>query len=863
MIQQIIDKGCGSRPAEEVYEIEQLTTDLKRLSLTTRDLDRAQNVIDSLEYSQRPLRHGTISEAHEETFEWALRAPAVVRDDLEAPNRNTQVDQGRLYRWLQAESGIFWISGKPGSGKSTFLKFVADHERTKKLLGDWAQPRDIILASHYFWSTGTIMQRSQQGLWQSLLLGLIRQLPHLISQICPEQWSRVVEHGTRYPSRHNWTSAELRECLKRVADLDPNKLTARVCLFIDGLDEFDGDHLDMMGILLNLSRSPILKLCVSSRPWNVFETSLGQSPKICMHELTHDDILNYTRNRLATHPRWNLAVDGDAAQGELLIESVTQRTQGVFLWVFLITKLLREGLSNEDTFEELEAFMNSVPPDLEEFFKRILDGVTHVYHHKMAGFLQIAASAEEPLDFLIYHFHENEYRDVNYSVKAPVGYLKVDEVDRIRSRTRKRLNSLTQGLLEIDQDGTVQFIHRTVGDWLMTPPMRAYLKSKSVVGFNEPLALLRAQLAWYKRPNENFPSGNLWGLAESVAFSAGVLYESNDPPLTAAAKSVLDGFVAATMQFWKRQSVSQGRGDSEDELVNNLRLIWLLAKADLWDYIWHKLDEMPDFLRGVIKSPGAVELEQCRGAIKDDGKSLRTQIATDLLGLLIYKLTGGHLMESARRQRRLGYDIPSNHRNKMLQVISGLICNLGADPDTLVLVTFEPESGVPAWIHIFLCPFTTDTEDIDQDTRQCMKEAMETLLDSLDRDYYKLREPVPGGDTTTVWDALCDHVWTLGCLRGKEVNTAKVVAPQVEFQASTLATCITKLSGTRWEFPWDRLRTAIEHTFQGEALELLLSTMKEHSVPWKKEMWDAQWKKRKHQPETVDSSRKRIKNLDP
>lgn len=848
MIQQIIDKGCGSRPAEEVHDIEQLATSLERLSIQTRDLDHAQHILDSLDYSQRPTRHGTISEAHKKTFEWALRAPAVVLDDPQGPGHKTQVDQGRLHQWLQAESGIFWISGKPGSGKSTFLKFVADHHRTKKLLGDWAQPQDVILASHYFWSTGTIMQRSQQVLWRSLLLGLLRQLPHLVSIICPDQWSEVVEHGTQYPSKHKWTSTELQECLQRVADLDPNKLPARVCLFIDGLDEFDGDHLDMMETLVNLSQSPILKLCVSSRPWNVFETSLGQSSsKIYMHEITHDDILNYTRNRLATHPRWNIAVDGDARRGELLISSVTQRTQGVFLWVFLITKLLREGLSNEDTFDELQAFIQSVPPDLEEFFKRILDGVTHVYHEKMAGFLQIAVSAEKPLDSVVYHFHENEYRDVDYSVNAPVGSLKFDEVDRIRRRTSKRLDSLTKGLLEKVQDGTVQFIHRTVRDWLMTAPMRAYLKSKSAVGFNEPLAILRAHLAWYKQPNESFHDRNLWDVAESGAFYASLLYELNDSPLTAAAESILDEFVAATAKLWRRK-VSQGRSSSKDELVNNLRLICLLVKAELWDYIWHKLDKMPDFLGRAIESPGSVELVQ----LEDEENFLRSQVAADLLGLLVCKVTGGHLMEPTQRQQQLWHDIPSAHRNKFLQAISGLICDLEANTDTEICST-------PAWIHILLCPFTIHTEGIDQNTQQCMKEAIETVLDSHDRDYSRLRKPTSGREKITIWNVLCVHVCALGRLREREVTIENLGAPRPDFQAEALAICIAKLSGTGLDFPWDRLQTAIEHTFQGETRELLLGTMEEHGVPWKKETWAAQWKKRKQEPGTVDLSRKRTK----
>jgi Cdc6-like AAA superfamily ATPase len=37
-------------------------------------------------------------------------------------------------QWLSTDTGIFHISGKPGSGKSTLMEFLCDHDRTKKEL---------------------------------------------------------------------------------------------------------------------------------------------------------------------------------------------------------------------------------------------------------------------------------------------------------------------------------------------------------------------------------------------------------------------------------------------------------------------------------------------------------------------------------------------------------------------------------------------------------------------------------------------------------------------------------------------------------------------------------------------------------
>jgi hypothetical protein len=51
---------------------------------------------------------------------------------------------------------------------------------------------------------------------------------------------------------------------------------------------------------LRLSECSHLKLCVASRPWNVFEVGLGgeDQKKIYIEDLTHQDIFRFTQSRL-------------------------------------------------------------------------------------------------------------------------------------------------------------------------------------------------------------------------------------------------------------------------------------------------------------------------------------------------------------------------------------------------------------------------------------------------------------------------------------------------------------------------------------------------------------------------------------
>ena len=97
-------------------------------------------------------------------FEWVYHSPA---DSASVATY--------LGIWLKTDHGIFWTSRKPGSGKSTFIKFVAGEPRTRDLLSQWAGMKPVAIASHYFWSAGNSLQKSAEGLLRALLYDMFRQ----------------------------------------------------------------------------------------------------------------------------------------------------------------------------------------------------------------------------------------------------------------------------------------------------------------------------------------------------------------------------------------------------------------------------------------------------------------------------------------------------------------------------------------------------------------------------------------------------------------------------------------------------------------------------------------------------------------
>jgi ABC-type glutathione transport system ATPase component len=65
--------------------------------------------------------------------------------------------------FIEHDNGILFISGKAGSGKSTLMKFLGDHDRVKALAESWAGEKTLVFAPFYFWNSGDRLQMSLEG----------------------------------------------------------------------------------------------------------------------------------------------------------------------------------------------------------------------------------------------------------------------------------------------------------------------------------------------------------------------------------------------------------------------------------------------------------------------------------------------------------------------------------------------------------------------------------------------------------------------------------------------------------------------------------------------------------------------------
>lgn len=245
--------------------------ELRQLASLSEIYSKADNILQTIDYEQRSARHDSIPEAYTTTFQWVFDKQSLLNN--------------HLLKWLEKGNEIFWITGKPGAGKSTLIKFVADSPETKTGLRKWAGKSKPVISCHYFWSTGMPIQRSRDDLLRFLLFDIFCEAPELFPETCPRRWNKAFSSSSVICLA--WSSSELSQTI--LAVLKKGEASLNFCFFNDGLDEAyleeNGDEL--CDTIMDLSTYPNVKLCISSGPWNRFTEYFGSRPTDHEHTRVH------------------------------------------------------------------------------------------------------------------------------------------------------------------------------------------------------------------------------------------------------------------------------------------------------------------------------------------------------------------------------------------------------------------------------------------------------------------------------------------------------------------------------------------------------------------------------------------------
>lgn len=152
--------------------------------------------------------------------------------------------------------------------------------------------------------------------------------------MCKSRWDDSNETHVFDPY---WSLPKLLNAFYRLATQSVR--SARLCFFVEGLDEYEGDHTEVIRILNKLASDDDIKVCFSSRPWNVFEKRYGDNygKKLELEKLTQGDIRRFVKEELFDNPRSQELKARDARYDDL-VKEIAYKACGVFLWVFLVVR---------------------------------------------------------------------------------------------------------------------------------------------------------------------------------------------------------------------------------------------------------------------------------------------------------------------------------------------------------------------------------------------------------------------------------------------------------------------------------------------------------------------------------------------
>jgi hypothetical protein len=462
----------------------------------------AKKVLLGLHFRMINVRMDSVADVHKNTFQWIFKETGEARG------------WDNFIGWLRDGKGCYWINGKAGSGKSTLMKSIVLHKQTKIHLQKWAGDQQLAQTSFFFWSSGTQLQKSQEGLLRGLLTDILKQCPYLIPNVFPDLCREIaLGVDSKRTAESDFSIVELKSAFRRL--LEYCKGTMKMCLFIDGLDEYNGDHASMCAFLIDITSTPAspVKIVLSSRPWVVLSDSLSLFPGLRLQDLTRPDIELYVSDKLIGNPGMKTLLEWQPNATIHFSNLICERASGVFLWVVLAVRSLLDGLTYGDRMAELHQRLESLPTDLEIFYMQIFETLEpRVQKDAARIFLIMLQSTEVQGDNPIELLQLALADDVKFedAIRAPMQAMPQNRMDALCEIMRRRIDVRSRGLLEIYGRSSVTvvgsstvidyvgFLHRTVADFLRTSEMWELLISLSGTSFDSYMSLISSCLSAIK-----------------------------------------------------------------------------------------------------------------------------------------------------------------------------------------------------------------------------------------------------------------------------------------------------------------------------------------------------------------------------
>jgi hypothetical protein len=328
--------------------------------------------------TQQPGEVQNTSPSEAAPFSFEVSEDRIEPIPLKSPSTHAFVN------WLESGTDLFWISGKPGSGKSTLMDYIYHNIQPEKtgsnFLGAWAGSHSVVILTFWFFRpASTPLLKTLHGLWRSLCFQILDSDPNLAKIIREDKdgaapstlRSCLLPDGS---SAESWTDNELRLWFWYMIEHS----NMRYCLLIDGLDEIESSRELLLNTVLSMSaRSKKLKVCCACRPENPFQSILKQHLNLRLQDFNYGDIEEDCKRRLK------------GTRAEKFADQIAHRAEGVFLWAHLISEDLARAAKEGESEEDLGLRLKECPDEMTELFKYMLLRQDKLYAKRPKPYLRL------------------------------------------------------------------------------------------------------------------------------------------------------------------------------------------------------------------------------------------------------------------------------------------------------------------------------------------------------------------------------------------------------------------------------------------------------------------------------------------
>jgi hypothetical protein len=390
-----------------------------------------------------------------------------------------------------------------------------------------------------------------------------------VGSIFPEQWNGLDTCPWHVQSESHFSDEKIRAAITQVFHQKHTYNRYTFCLFIDGLDEYEETLQDDYKVLIRILEEWVqlscggLKICVSSREYNVFENAFSTEKRIRLQDLTRLDMERYACDRLKDF--------SNEEQKTRLVSEIVKRSDGIFLWVALVVKLFREYMEDDQDITVFESILESLPDELELLFERLLATVRKPARKRAYQIFALMAHSKKQYDeqlFLLSSIFLDDYEQNRQFALSPDLQYCHENLGLLEIRAQKRLTGFCRGLVEAKESKLrgkyIAFTHRSVPEFLGKEAVQREMEYQ-LIGFDVPNVAPHLLLAYLRSMTTAINHG-FWAI-----FASKLITDNFDPCAPFSYLSCLESAIAdkigrlgtlemETTQPLNQQAIVESRG---------------------------------------------------------------------------------------------------------------------------------------------------------------------------------------------------------------------------------------------------------------------------------------------------------------